>query len=127
MAYIKRKEMRSGKTDPTTGKFVKDENTNKWTGPFANKTGEWVINHIKEFPIERNDVRVGKPKWCTDMTSEKLAEMGFQGLYLTRNIVVTGDPSVFVEIDTNLLDEEVVSGQQKATKGIDPKYTMEKE
>jgi len=126
MAYIKRKDTSKKEVDSGTGEIVKAENTNKWTGPFANKTGEWVENHVKEFShLLRKDVYIGKPKWCGDMTSAKLEEMGFQGLYLMRDIVVTVDPLLLVEVDTDLLCEEVVSGQRQPTKGIDPKYIME--
>jgi len=137
MAYLKRKKMEKAKLDPVTGKIMKNpatgeivlaDNTNKWTGPFANKAGEWVANHVIAYThLLRNDVRVGKPKWYKDMASEDLERMGFQGTFLLRDVVITGDPEVFVEIDTDLLHEDVVSGQRPATKIIDPKYIIEKE
>jgi hypothetical protein len=126
MAYIKRRKTEKKKVDPKTREIVEAENENKWQGPFANKAGEWVANHVKNMPhLLRKDVRIGKPKWCRGMTSEDLERLGFEGTYLIKDQAITGDPSVFVEVDTDLLCEEVVSGQRPPTKDIDPKYLME--
>ena len=104
----------------------------KWLGPCPNKKGEFCINwevgntrlRREELEYEKfveheflgnflNNKRQGRPSKSESGTSEQKKWRGFVGLYLAEDTPVD---SSAIEVDTDVLDEEVVSGQRQPLK-----------
>jgi len=103
----------------------------KWHGPCPDKSGEFCGNsHKSQLTITpegivtniRSEVgreqelipetnkRIGKPSNCKAGSSQKMEDDGYVGLYLINNSVC--NIGTYREIETDALQEEVVSGQR---------------
>ena len=63
---------------------------------------------------EVENLRAGKPMSCSAGTSEKMTKMGFVGLYLVSD--QSDRLHKTKEVDTDVLQEKIVSGQHSALK-----------
>lgn len=123
----------------------------KWYGPCSNKTGEFCGNAIKDdleiapngtvlncrrrhhfrYPYHEmsEDItpvkRIGKPSNCKGGSSKQMAKQGFVGLYLLHDHPLNF-PDKEREVDTDVLLEEVVTGQRRAKKPFRPNVPIEK-
>lgn len=128
--------------------FVTDS---EWYGPCPNKIGEFCGNaHRDDLEITLEGLirkhgslmkglegyegvgntpitnkRIGRPATCPNGSSERMAELGYVGIYLTKDHSLTF-PEKEREVDTDLLEEEVVSGQRIPLRPLDPNIPMEK-
>jgi hypothetical protein len=122
--------------------IIKDRGQEKWRGPYPNKAGEFCGNdERKNLRVTADGTieavagaeyggwhsaksrRIGRPSNCKMGTSEEMAAQGFVGIYLTAD-----NPHAAVgvvrDVDVDVLQEEVVSGQRPASKPFRPDAPM---
>ena len=109
------------------------ENT-EWHGPCPDEAGEFCGNIGRnEIRLEDNskaiqgmeNKRVGRPSDCEAGLSDELIAEGFVGLYLindSRADIV--DHNLCRKVDTDILQEEVVSGQRPPLRSFNPGVPM---
>lgn len=118
----------------------------EWHGPIPNKKGEWCGNRhpskccgaaawptgLSDHEDDRspesesdqeNRFYHGRPGRCPAGTSEELSKQGYIGLYLNEDRPIVSH-SKFLEIDTDALLEDVVSGQRPAERPFDPQLLV---
>lgn len=117
----------------------------EWRGPFPNKAGEFcgnvhkdslrvsqdgIVIEIKSGDIELNNAwhsvsnfRAGRPSSTLAKTSEEMEKEGYLGLYLISDLI--GFSNRFnKEVETDILLEDVVTGQRKPLYPFNPQVSM---
>jgi hypothetical protein len=101
-----------------------------WRGPYPNKAGEFCGNIGLSDPDLGRDVlktkRLGAPSSCLAGTSIELQAKGMAGLYLLKDQTYLGGYESR-EVDTDVLCEEVVTGQRPPNKPFLPGVPMANE
>lgn len=88
-------------------------NNGLWSGPFPNKRGEFCGNIQSGEKFDATHFRTGRPSNCASGTSKQMSDWGFVGLYLIADSLIGQDGyGEMREVYTDMLCEEVVSGQR---------------
>ena len=97
----------------------------KWGGPYPHKAGDFIGNvKVDEVSDEqRRNFRIGDPSSCKTGDSSQLKQNGYAGLYLKHDkATVVGS---YVEVDTDVLQEDVVTGKRAPLKPFKSPYHIE--
>lgn len=97
----------------------------EWSGPYPDKAGEFCGNDPNPARVLGENVRIGRPANCASGTSEEMAARGFVGLYLVADS--TGYKGKDArDVDTDILQEEVVTGERSPLRPFVPDVPMKK-